>query len=136
MTILDLKAMLDIDRFRKININAHAPEEVYAGDRLAPECNVEFLKRCARMIPVINFADYDTGIVYARLERGKWTWRNEEAFARALHDPDSKAGLEAVAPNKYDPAAATMLEQADLANDKAHTLGAWAEHPPHGAAHA
>ena len=37
MTILDVKAMLDIDRFRKININAHAPEEVYAGDDLTPE---------------------------------------------------------------------------------------------------
>ena len=68
MTILDVKAMLDIDRFRKININAQAPGEVYVGDNLAPDCNVDFLKRCARMIPVINFADYDTGHVYARLD--------------------------------------------------------------------
>ncbi len=127
MTILDVKAMLDIDRFRKININAHAPGEVYAGDNLAPDCNVEFLKRCARMIPVINFADYDTGQVYARLEHGQWTWRDEQGFARALQDPDTKAGLEAVAPNKYDPAAAKPFEQADLADDKAHTLGAWGE---------
>ena len=127
MTILDVKAMLDIDRFRKININAHAPEEVYAGDNLAPDCNVEFLKRCARMIPVINFADYDTGHIYARLEHGKWAWRDKEGFARALQDPDTKAGLEAVAPNKYEPAAAATFEQADLADDKAHTLGAWGE---------
>ncbi len=102
MTILDVKAMLDIDRFRKININAHTPEEVYVGDNLAPDCNVEFLKRCARMIPIINFADNDTGHVYARLERGQWTWRDAEGFARALEGPDTRAGLEAVAPAKFD----------------------------------
>ena len=127
MTILDVKAMLDIDRFRKININAHAPAEVYAGDDLTPGANVEFLKRCARMIPAINFADYDTGRVYARLEQGKWAWRDEESFARALQDPDTKAGLEAVAPNTFDPAAAAPFAQPDLADDKAHTLGSWGE---------
>ncbi len=127
LTILDVKAMLDIDRFRKININAHAPAEVYAGDNLAPEANVEFLKRCARMIPVINFADYDTGHVYARLERGHWAWRDEQGFARALLDADTEAGLQAVAPDKYDPATAKPFEQPDLADDKVHTLGAWGE---------
>jgi hypothetical protein len=77
------------------------------------------------MIPVISFADYDTGRVYARLEHGQWTWRDEQGFARALQDPDTKAGLEAVAPNKYDPAAAGTFDQADIASEKAHTLGAW-----------
>ena len=79
------------------------------------------------MIPAINFADYDTGRVYARLEQGKWTWRDEESFARALQDPDTKAGLEAVAPNTFDPAAAAPFAQPDLADDKAHTLGSWGE---------
>lgn len=127
LTVLDVKAMLDIDRFRKININAHAPQEVYAGASLAPECNVEFLKRCARMIPVINFADHDTGHVYARLEHGKWIWRDEQGYACALQDPDTRAGLEAVAPSKIDPAAGKAFAQPALADDKAHTLGAWAE---------
>ena len=61
MTVLSIKSMLDIDRFRKINIHAQQPGEVYAGDNLAPTCNVEFLKRCARLIPIINFADCATG---------------------------------------------------------------------------
>ena len=127
MTVLDVKAMLDIDRFRKININAHAPTEVYVGDDLTPERNVDFLKRCARMIPVINFADYDTGHVYARLDHGNWSWRNEDGFARALQNPDTKAGLEAVAPKTFDATRARPFAQPDLADDKAHTLGAWGE---------
>jgi len=136
MTILDVKAMLDIDRFRKININARAPEEVYAGDDLAPACNLAFIKRCARMIPIINFADYDTGSIYARLEHGRWTWRDEEAFVRAQRDPDTKAGLEAVAANngQYDAAAAKSFTPPDPAGDQAHTLGAWGEQAPHSAA--
>ena len=127
MTILDINSMLDIDRFRKINIHAREPEEVYVDKELAPERNVEFLKRCARLIPIINFADYDTGRVYARLEHGKWTWRDEQRFARALDDPDAKAGLEAIATAGCDPATSTPAEPTNLDSDKLHTLGAWGE---------
>jgi hypothetical protein len=83
MTILDVKSMLDIERFRKINIHAKGPEEVYRGKNFAPECNTEFLRRCVRWIPVINFASYKTGAVYARVEHGKWVWRDDQDRLRA-----------------------------------------------------
>ena len=127
MTILDIKSMLDIEKFRKINIRAKKPEEVYVGKNLAPEGNVEFLKRCARWIPIINFADYETGLVYARLEHGKWAWRDDQRFAGALNNPDSKAGLEAIAPNNYDLIAGTKVDRGNLDLDKTHTMGTWGE---------
>ena len=127
MNVLDIKRMLDIERFRKINIGAQKPEEVYANENLAPEYNVDFLKRCARWIPAINFADYETGQVYARLQRGKWVWRNEARFAEMLKNPDARAGLQAVAPKAYDPNAAPEQKPMDVAFEKAHTLGAWGE---------
>jgi hypothetical protein len=127
MTILDIKSMLDIERFRKINIHAQKPEEVYINENLAPESNVEFLKRCARWIAIINFADYETGQIYARLKHGKWAWRDEERFADALKDPDAKAGLEAMTINNFGSTAGTIVEQRNLDIDKAHTLGDWAE---------
>jgi hypothetical protein len=126
MTILDIKSMLDIERFRKINIRAQKPEEVYINENLAPECNVDFLKRCARWIPVINFADYETGQVYARLKHGKWAWRDEQRFADVLNDSDAKAGLLAIAPNAYE-STGGRGKPTNLAIDKAHTLGAWGE---------
>jgi hypothetical protein len=125
MTVLDLKGMLDIERFRKINIQARQPEEVYFAKELAPERNVGFLKRCARLIPIINFADYATGRTYARLEHGTWTWRDERMFARMLDDPDARAGLKAIAADRYDSAAATVPERTSLTAEKTHTLGAW-----------
>lgn len=127
MTVLDIKSMLDIERFRKINIGAQKPEEVYANEDLAPEHNVDFLKRCARWIPAINFADYDTGQVYARLRRGKWVWRDEARFADMLKDPNARAGLLAVAPKACDPNATSEQKPMDMAFEKAHTLGAWGE---------
>jgi hypothetical protein len=130
MTILDVKSILDIDRFRKININAQSSEEVYAGKNLAPECNTEFLKRCARMIPTINFADYNTGQVYARLEHGKWAWRDEQKFAEMLNEPDVKSALEAIAPRVRASTAGAVAAPTDLSIDKAHTLGAWGEAIP------
>jgi len=127
MTILSIKSMLDIDRFRKINIHAQKPEEVYTGDNLAPNCNVEFLKRCARLIPIINFADYATGQVYARLEHSNWVWRDKQRFAEALVDPDTKVGLEAVAACDHDLTADIGFAAVDLDAAKLHTLGAWGE---------
>lgn len=126
MTILDIKSMLDIDRFRKINIHAHKPGEVYDGENLAPECNVDFLKRCARLIPALNFADYETGKVYARLHNGQWIWRDQKRFAEAMQNPDSKAGLEAVSSDDRAPSANDTTGQTDIAAEKMHTLGAWA----------
>jgi hypothetical protein len=123
MTILDLKRMLDIDRFRKINIRAQKPKDVYVDKELAPERNVEFLRRCARLIPIINFADRATGRVYARLERGTWTWRDEQRISRMLVDPDARAAIMAIPANGNDAAAARTAGQADLYIDGSHNLG-------------
>jgi len=125
MTILDIKSMLDIERFRRINIQAQQAADVYASTNLSPQNNVDFLKRCTRWIPVINFADYETGYVYARLKRGKWAWRDELHFEKALENPDAKAGLLAIAPNVYSPGQDTEQAQIDVAIEKTHTLGAW-----------
>jgi hypothetical protein len=127
MTILDIKRMLDIERFRKIDIHALTATDVYAHENLAPDHNVDFLKRCARWIPAINFADCKTGEIYARLQRGKWIWRDQRTFNEMLKDPDARAGLLAVAPNVYDPAAAAEEKRMGVESEKVHTLGAWGE---------
>jgi hypothetical protein len=71
---------------------------------LSPQSNLGFLKRCVRWIPSINFADYETGQVYAWLQRGKWVWRDQPRFDKALEDPEANAALLAIAPNVYSPA--------------------------------
>jgi hypothetical protein len=130
MTILDIKSMIDIERFRKINIRARRAGDVYANMDLSPHNNVDFLKRCARWIPVINFANYQTGEVYARLDRGKWVWRDALHFNKWLDNPEANAGLLAVARNVYDSTVFAGEKHIDVATEKMHTLGAWGGEGP------
>jgi hypothetical protein len=127
MTILDIGRMIDIDRFRKISIHACKPEEVYRDSKLAPEHNLEFLTRCARWIPVINFADYRTGKPYARLQKGKWTCLDEGRLRTALQHPDDRAGLLAMTSGPFAQDSSATENPTNVAAEKAHTLGAWAE---------
>ena len=128
MTILDVKGMLDIERFRKINIHAQRPEEIYA--RKEPGAGTQcrrFSSDARGSFRSINFADQATASIYARLQHGKWTWRDAQGFAAARADPDAKAGLEAVAP--IGPCVRHRLAgAADRSGaDKVHTLGVWGE---------
>jgi hypothetical protein len=129
MTILDIKSMINIERFRKINIRAERAADVYANTDLSPQRNLDFLKRCVRWIPAINFGDYESGQIYARLQRGKWVWRDQPHFDKALEDPEANAALLAIARNVYSPTS-TEQKHTDVAAEKMHTIGAWGEAAP------
>ena len=129
MTILDVKSMIDIERFRKSNIRAQATADVYGKTDLSPQNNLDFLKRCVRWIPAINFGDYDTGQIYARLRSGKWVWRDQPRFDKALEDPEANAALPAIARNVCSQAG-TEQKHTDVAAEKIHTIGAWGEAAP------
>jgi hypothetical protein len=133
MNILDVKAMLDIDRYRKININAASSEEVYpCGNAMAAENNTRFLAECVRLLPAVNFADRDTGRLYARLESGKLVWRDPEILEKAIKDAETHAGVLAVAPailtetNSMGDVAAHWAEVVQAG--RFHTLGQWGGH--------
>ena len=125
MNILDITAMLNVDRFAKIDINATRPENVYIAENMAADKNVEFLKQCVRRIPIVNFADYRSGRIYARLEQGKWVWRDEDHFARVTEHDDNQAAFKAIGADDYDPDAALTPDPSCLDFEAAHTLGAW-----------
>jgi hypothetical protein len=124
MTILDIKSMIDIARFRKINIRAQTAADVYANMDLSPQNNLDFLKRCVRWMPAINFADYETGQVYARLQSGKWIWRDQARFDKALEDSEANAALLAFGRNVYTSPSAGQ-KRTDVLREKIYTIGAW-----------
>jgi hypothetical protein len=126
MTILDIKSMINIERFRKINIRAEGAADVYANMDLSPQRNLDFLKRCVRWIPAINFGDYESGQIYARIQRGEWVWRDQPHFDKALEDPEANAALLAIARNAPTPTG-TERKHTDVVAEKMHTIGAWGE---------
>lgn len=134
MNILDVGCLIDVERYRKINIAAKSPDEVYP-DRaaLAAANNTGFLEQCAQRIAVINFVERETGRVYARMESGTITALNRDVLGIAGGDDDTGAGLEALAPGIFSSDfPAESLDQT-LQRSDAHTLGAWglAQTPEH-----
>ncbi|MGF7211294.1 hypothetical protein GGE65_005911 [Skermanella aerolata] len=127
MNILDVKCILNLERYRKININAKGPEEVYPDQTaMAAENNTEFLSRCIRKFPVVNIADRETGRIHVRFEAGQLKWIDPDALAEAGKDEEVRVALSGTAPEIFEGTvlAATVPEFLDPA--RYHTIGRWA----------
>ncbi len=125
MSILDIGRLLDIERFRKIDIAAQGPAEVHPDPAaLAAGNNTAFLLRCARRIRKISLADHRTGRIYAEIEAGAVRGIDPEALAVAMQDDDTRVALLALAPGIRD--AEAWREPRSLRREEhAHTIGRW-----------
>jgi hypothetical protein len=130
MNVLDVKCMLDVERYRRVNVDATSPDELYPDAvQLAPERNTGFLRQCVERFRTMRFADQSNGRVYLQLESGRPVWADAQALRRALSDPDARAGILATVPSAFDAAAEDSgrpQELTDSASGKrTHTLGRW-----------
>ena len=131
VNILDVKCLIDIERYRKIDVDATRPEDVYGDPQaMAAERNTAFLVQCVRTLPVVTFAERDSGRLYARLEGGRLAWTDPALLARALADPTTRAGLRAAAPDIETFVNSGRHEPRVLRGDRYHTLGRWGEAQP------
>ncbi len=126
MNILDLTCLLNIDRYRNINIEAQTPAAIYAGpsSRYVTK-NPEFLKQCLRRIPTLIFAEQQTGQIYARIVNGKlihWNWR---VYQLAVRDDDTRAAFESVARPAQGDTSISLAEDDRLDPHQSLTLGQW-----------
>jgi hypothetical protein len=128
--VLDVGAMLDVERFRRVDVDAAGPASLYPDPALlAPERNTGFLVECVRRFREVNFADQATGRIYAHFESGRLAWTDADALARAATDPDVRAALLAAAPDALSPAFPALEQPTHLREyaraQPIHTLGAW-----------
>jgi hypothetical protein len=94
MNVLDITCMLDIERYRKANINATHPQSLYPdAAALAPAKNLQFLQQCIERFRDINFAEQASGRLYLKVESGCVIWTDPELLARALEGADAAAAL-------------------------------------------
>ena len=69
--VLNVKAILDIERYGRVNVEAAGAEWLYADRRLLdPAHNTGFLRRCVEGFREVNFADQASGRIYLRIESG------------------------------------------------------------------
>jgi hypothetical protein len=131
INILDVGGLLDVERFRRVDVDAREPAALYA-DRalLAPERNTAFLRQCIAHFPNVNFADQASGRIYLRLVDAKPTWIDRAVFARAIEDSDTRAGIADFVPAALDVSSTSPAELyvRDIAGDEPIcTLGAWGD---------
>jgi hypothetical protein len=127
--ILDVAGVLNIERFGRVNVNAAAPESLYA-DRslLAPEHNMRFLRRCIAGFQAVNFADQATGRVYLRIESGAPVCVDAGFMQETIANGDTLSGLRAVAPGALRGDVAQAAGPQYLrggGNGSGTTLGQW-----------
>ncbi len=126
MTVLDVKCLLDVDRYQRIHIDATCPDAVYPdAGQMAAANNTGFLRRCAKTIKTMRFADQDSGRVYARLEAGRLVWIDRPAFEVAIADDDTRAGMDALVPADLRARTETADRAAFLERAQTRTLGRW-----------
>jgi hypothetical protein len=129
LNLLDVRSVLNIERFRRVIVAATSPDLLYSDrSRLAPEHNTGFLQRCVERFREVNFAEQATGRIYLRLEAGKPMGVDREALDRAAADADTRAGIRAVAAAAIEDSSLTqrsgnLCEASGAA--RAPTLGQW-----------
>ncbi len=136
MNILDVGCLLDVERFRRVNVDATAPELLYREPALlAPENNTAFLEQCAQQIREINFAQQTTGRIYLRIVSGKPVWFDCEALDDAAENSDTRAGLLSIVSDLFErtdrSAVARQYLRSPSAVESMHTLGRWGATGPH-----
>ena len=117
MNILDVACLVDIERYRKIDVDARGPQSLYrdVGD-LDVAGNVEFLRRCLAEIHQVDFADQATGRIYLRVEGGRVTYTDlaPEAAKDVLGNVlPGTPFVKSEVPRFIDP------------DEHVHTVGAW-----------
>jgi hypothetical protein len=130
LNVLDVKCVLDIERYRRVNIDATAVESLYIDMALqAPESNLAFFRQCMDRFRHINFAEQRTGRVYLSLVAGNPVWADRELLEQAILSPDTRAALSATVPAVFDHAMPTAEEPRFLkdivAREQLQTLGRW-----------
>lgn len=131
MNVLDIQGLVDLERFRRINVAATAAESLYPDPvLLAPEHNTAFIKQCAQTFSEINFAEQSSGRIFAQMCRGKMVWLDQKALTEAARLPDVRAGLTAIAPEVLDGSSAEQGEPRylrALSDRQWLTLGQWGD---------
>ena len=130
INVLDVGCLLDVERFRRVDIDAQSPETLYPDARLlAPALNSGFLRQCIERFREVDFADQASGRVYLRVRRGAPLWADREALARALVNDDTREALAQVLPAATDASLPSPELPTHLARAKDDepiaTLGEW-----------
>jgi hypothetical protein len=127
LVILDVDLVLNIDRYRKVNITAKLPDDIFTPDDLQPEANTSFIQQCANTVNKIIFADQESATEYAYVKEGKLVWWDFAYIEQLRNRKCILATLNALG-YKHQPMnepASPHVKQIDLDAERRVTVGQW-----------
>ncbi len=131
INIFDIPAMLNVDRYKRVNVEAASRDEVFPSpEDMSPALNSGFLKECFGRLDAVRLADQASGEVYAWIEQGSAVAVNRAGLKRALRKKDVNEALDAVMPALVKDADGLEQRHETLDFDDPHTLGAWGGRTP------
>ena len=99
MVIYDPLALIDIERYQKVDIHARTPAELYPlPAEMTVAANCGFLKECVRRIGTIEFVDRETDTPYLRVRQESFEVLDAALLARLMSDAEFAAVLDQVLP--------------------------------------
>ncbi|HEY1328405.1 MAG TPA: hypothetical protein VGI14_15795 [Casimicrobiaceae bacterium] len=127
LNVLDVRGLVDIERYRRVNVDATRPEDLFPDvPALAPARNSGFLRECIDRMPQVNLAARADGRICLRIEHGEPAWRDPDAFAQAMADPDAAAALRAALPSAFaGDVPSAGAPRFLIAAERIHTVGRW-----------
>lgn len=100
ISIYDPVALVNIERYQKLNIYAKSRADVYPpAPAMDVEKNTGFLKKCIEQIRKVSFIERATGIIYAHVLDKRFEIIDSEVYARVLADKEVSAIFRAIAPS-------------------------------------
>ncbi len=125
LNILDFSLMQNIDRYRKINIDATTPEQVFQ-DLGLEDTNEKFISRCIASIKTVRFADQNSALVSVVFKDGKLHWIDQEILDKHKDCDRIKTFLRRFEMPGEPEDACKKPCSIDLHVEKQQTLGCWA----------
>jgi hypothetical protein len=103
MQIFEPEPLINIERYKRINIHATAPEQVAAKPAdLTVQKNLGFLRQCIKRIKHIDFVDTDSDQTYLSIKSGKFDIVNQQLFEQKLTDDTLREIILQIAPDLQD----------------------------------
>ncbi len=92
--VLDIERLMDIDRFKKINVNATSPGRVYPLiEEMHESRNTDFIKSCIDRLKQVDVVNFKTGEVVAKIEKGELLEWTAVGLKAAIESDDAREAL-------------------------------------------
>lgn len=135
LVVLDVRMMLNVERFRTINISATSPAELYSLNSIGPDLPQAysgFLVQCVKQLPEVLFAEQETGRAYLHVKGRQVVWVDPDALALVQSNQAVSDALRRAVPDLDEetyPCVQEVQHVRDLlGSDQVATIGDWGNH--------